>query len=215
MSEIHFSKNFQDHSVNTGANAGFQFEFYCERCNDAWRSEFVPYRSAQASSWIGRAAGMFGGVLGKVGTAADGIALAGYGEAHDHAFAASIEQAKNHFHRCARCMKFACDTCWNAAKGLCRECAPDAEVEIDSARAEGEVQAARERAAAEGQRRGEQIDVTRERQLVCPSCHAETHGAKFCPQCGVKLAVESKCAKCSADLAPGAKFCPECGTKVA
>ncbi len=29
MSEIKFSKNFSDHSVHSGTDAGFQFEFYC------------------------------------------------------------------------------------------------------------------------------------------------------------------------------------------
>ncbi len=215
MSEIKFSKNFADHSIRSGADAGFQFEFYCERCGDAWRSEFVPYRGAQTSSWIGRAAGMFGGALGNVGSAAEGLAQAGYGKAHDHAFEASIQQAMHHFHRCARCLNYACDVCWNNDKGLCRQCAPNAEVEIDAARAEGEVRAAREMADAEGQRRGQKMDVTRDRQLVCPKCGAETHGAKFCPECGEKLAVKSACPQCSAEVSPGAKFCPECGCKMA
>lgn len=214
MSEIKFSKNFTDHSVRSGADAGFQFEFYCESCADKWRSEFVPYRGGQASSWLSRAAGMFGGVLGKVTSAAEGLAQAGYGSAHDAAFAAAIEQAKSHFHRCARCMEYACDACWNSDKGLCRKCAPSAEVEIDSARAEGEVRAAREKATVEGTKRGEQMDVTRERQLVCPKCGAETHGAKFCSACGEKLAVMNQCPQCSAEISPGAKFCPECGGKV-
>ena len=157
---------------------------------------------------------MFGGVLGKATSAAEGLAQAGYGSAHDEAFAQSLEQASKHFHRCARCMSYNCDTCWNNDKGLCRRCAPDAEVEIDAARAEGEVQAVHERAATEGKKRGEQMDVTRERQLVCPQCGVETHGAKFCPQCGVKLATHSNCPKCSAEISPGAKFCPECGEKL-
>ena len=214
MSEIKFSKNYADHSVQSGSSAGFQFEFYCERCGDAWRAEFVPYRGGQATSWLGKAAGIFGGSLSSVESAAEGLAQAGYGKAHDQAFAAAIEQAKRHFHRCARCMNYACDTCWNSDKGLCRNCAPDAEVEIDAARAVGEVQAARERAVAEGQKRGQKLDVTRERQLVCPQCGAETHGVKFCPECGVKLAVASKCPKCSAEVSPGVKFCPECGNKM-
>jgi membrane protease subunit (stomatin/prohibitin family) len=110
-------------------------------------------------------------------------------------------------------MAYACDTCWDADKGLCRKCAPDAQVEIDAARAQGEVDAVRIRAHAEGEKRGEQMDVAREHQLVCPQCSAETHGAKFCPECGVKLASASACPKCSAKIPAGAKFCPECGTK--
>jgi hypothetical protein len=215
MSEIKFSKNFKDLSISSGANAGFQFEFYCERCGDAWRAEFTAYRGGQASSWLGKAAGIFGGVLGNVESAAEGLAQAGYGKAHDEAFAHAIAQATDHFHRCARCMEYACDTCWNTAKGLCRNCAPDAEVEIDAARAQGEVDAVRIRAHSEGEKRAEQMDVKRDRQLVCPKCGAETHGAKFCPECGVKLATTSQCPKCSATVSPGTKFCPECGNKMA
>ncbi len=66
MSEIKFSKNYSDHNVNSGANAGFRFEFNCERCSDAWRTDFVAFRTAQASSWLGRAAGFLGGVIPEV-----------------------------------------------------------------------------------------------------------------------------------------------------
>jgi membrane protease subunit (stomatin/prohibitin family) len=107
-----------------------------------------------------------------------------------------------------------CDPCWNREKGLCRECAPDAQVEIEAARTAGEVAAAADKATLEGRTRGSQMDVKRDRQLTCPQCNAETHGAKFCPECGFKLAVLAQCPKCSAEVAPGAKFCPECGEKL-
>jgi hypothetical protein len=214
MSEIKFSKNYSDHSIASGPNAGFQFEFNCQRCGDAWRSSFVGYRGGQASSWLGKAAGIFGGLVGEASTAAEGLAQAGYGKAHDEAFVGAIAQAEKHFHRCARCLKFVCDPCWNPEKGLCRECAPDAQVEIEASRTMGEVAAAADKANLEGRTRGSQMDVKRDRQLTCPKCNAETHGAKFCPECGFKLAVRSQCPKCSAEVAPGAKFCPECGEKL-
>ncbi|MDD5297729.1 MAG: zinc ribbon domain-containing protein [Rhodocyclaceae bacterium] len=213
MSEIQFSKNFSDLSVQQGTNAGFQFDFYCERCSDTWRSEFVSYTSGQASGWLGKAAGMFGGVLGSVGSAVDGLAQAGFGHARDEAFVKAIENAKHHFHRCGKCQGYVCDRCWNTAKGLCYNCAPDVEVEIEAARNQGEIQAATENAAMEGQKRGGTRDVGRDRQLVCPACHAETHGAKFCPSCGHKLASSDTCAGCGAALPAGSRFCPECGQK--
>lgn len=50
-------------------------------------------------------------------------------------------------------------------------------------------------------------------QVTCPSCGAATvEGAKFCPSCGAKLALE--CASCGASLMPGAKFCANCGAPV-
>jgi rRNA maturation endonuclease Nob1 len=214
MAEIQFSDNYQDLCVRSGVNAGFQFEFFCERCRDAFRSEFVAYRSARASTWLHKASGMFGGMLGSVGEAAEGVAEAGYGKARDEAFRAAIESAKKHFHRCARCSNYFCDRCWNSQKGLCLQCAPNAELEVEAARAEGEVNAVREAATAEGMKRGAKIDVKRDRQLVCPKCGAETKGAKFCPDCGEKLARKVTCPGCKADLDQGLKFCPECGQKL-
>ena len=215
MSEIQFSKNYNDLSEQHGVKAGFQFEFYCERCSETWRAEFVPFRTGQASGWLGKAAGAFGGVLGRAASdAVGGLAESGWGEAHDQAFPHAIGQAKNHFHRCAKCHQYVCGVCWNGDKGLCLECAPSAEVEIQSARARGEADGAGEKAALEGVRRGTQMDVKVEKQLVCPECGAETKGAKFCPECGHKLAISDTCPACSAKVSPTVKFCPECGEKL-
>lgn len=214
MAEMKFSDNYNDLCRESGVNAGFQFEFYCERCNETWRTDFVPYTSGRASGWLGKAAGMFGGILGNVGDAVEGLAESGFGKARDKAFREAVEQAKHHFHRCAKCFQYVCDVCWNAEKGLCYNCAPDAEIEIEAARAQGEVYAAGEKAALEGIRAGKKMDVKRKRQLVCPDCGAETHGAKFCPECGKQLSAKGQCPKCSAELSPGAKFCPECGEKI-
>ena len=50
---------------------------------------------------------------------------------------------------------------------------------------------------------------------VCPNCNANVpNGAKFCPECGTKLAVKSFCPECGAQLNGAPKFCPECGTKI-
>jgi|GEM_PF-2649628 len=89
MSEIQFASNVTDRSVHSGPNAGFQFDFHCDRC-------------------------------------------------------------------------------WGKGKGLCFNCVPDVEVAIEAARAEGERQAAAERAAAAGAKRAQNRDVKRDRQLVCP-----------------------------------------------
>jgi hypothetical protein len=214
MGEIKFSDNYKDLSRQSGVTAGFQFEFYCERCNDTWRTEFVPYRGGQASGWLHKASGFLGGIMGGVGDAVEGLAEAGWGSARDDAFKKAIEQAKDHFHRCAKCYQYVCDSCWNSAKGLCLNCAPSAEVEIEAARAQGEVYAAGEKAALEGIQRGKKMDVKRDRQLVCPKCNTETRGAKFCPNCGEKLGTKSACPECSTEVEPGTKFCPECGHKM-
>jgi len=52
-------------------------------------------------------------------------------------------------------------------------------------------------------------------QVACPSCGVMNNAtAKFCNQCGTKLAQKPTCAHCGAELTAGAKFCPSCGGKV-
>jgi hypothetical protein len=219
MGDVNFADNYRDISEEQGARAGFQFEFFCERCNMTWQSDFVPFKSGQAAAWLDRASGFLGGVLGDVGNAvgSGADAVAGVGEAtfgteRDKAFRAAVEQAKANFHRCPKCTDYVCDQCWNVEAGLCRECAPSAEVEAEAGFASGKAQAAGEKAALEGIHEGKHMDVKTRRQLVCPSCGAETQGAKFCPSCGTKLAAKKFCTECGAEVPEGAKFCPECGT---
>lgn len=211
MGEMKFGDNYADLCRESGVNAGFQFEFYCERCSDTWRSGFVPYKSGRASGWLQRTSGLLGGLAGTVSEAVDGIASSGFGKARDAEFRKAVQQAERHFHRCAKCYQYVCDACWNAGTGLCLNCAPDAEVEIEAARAQGRVYAAGEKAALDGIREGKRMDTKRVRQLVCPECGAETKGAKFCPECGHKLASKNICPSCSSEITAGVKFCPECG----
>jgi hypothetical protein len=213
MSNTKFADNYRDLSEADGVDAGFQFEFYCERCNDTWRTPFQPYRSGQASGWAQKAAGMFGGVLGGASTAIRGLAEAGFNSARDGAFKEAIEGAKGHFHRCAQCFQYNCASCFDKSKGLCYNCAPDVNVVIQTARAQGMVQGAAAQATSAGLSAGQKLDVKTEHQLVCPSCSAETHGAKFCPECGTKMNQKAACNACQAALEPGTKFCGECGAK--
>lgn len=94
-------------------------------------------------------------------------------------------------------------------KGLCLSCAPDVGAAIESARTMGELQSASEAAMGKGRERGKNIDVDRERQLVCHNCKAQTKGAKFCPECGTKMAASNNCPNCYLDIPPGVKFCPD------
>ncbi|HVA85389.1 MAG TPA: adenylate/guanylate cyclase domain-containing protein, partial [Candidatus Saccharimonadales bacterium] len=49
--------------------------------------------------------------------------------------------------------------------------------------------------------------------MTCPNCGTDNlAGAKFCSECGTRLAVG--CPACGASNAPGARFCNECGTKL-
>lgn len=219
QSDLHFSNNYHDLCEQNGTGAGFQFEFYCQCCNDTWRSPFEPYRSGQASGWVREAGGFLGSLLGNLGSeinnAADGLARAGWGVARDSAFKKAIGAAENHFHRCAHCHQYVCDRCWNNETGLCRGCAPDLAAEVQTARHAGVVQAATDNARAAGAGIGAKVDVMASNALVCPACHSETHGAKFCPQCGQNLGAKAQCKSCHSELPAASRFCPECGQSTA
>jgi rRNA maturation endonuclease Nob1 len=217
--DLHFADNYRDLCRQGGTGAGFQFEFYCECCNDTWRSPFNPYRSGQASGWMQQASSLVGGLLGNVGssidTAAQGLAQAGWGPARDNAFKQAIGAAQAHFHRCARCHNYVCDKCWSIDSGLCQNCAPDIATEVQVARHGGMLEAAAERARTSGNAQADKVDVVSAHQLVCPGCGAEARGGKFCPQCGHALGTPSTCSGCHTALPAGSRFCPDCGQPAA
>lgn len=213
--ELWFSQNNRDLSVWNGDDAGFEFEFYCQRCGDTWRSGFENYTLGRASGWLRRASSMAGGLMSNTGweaaNVAGGLADAGWHKARDAALQRAIVKAQQNFHRCARCHQQVCGACWSADRGLCMNCAPNLQAEVEQARAEGEVQAARQMAHDAGVQLAQGLDVQTERQLVCQQCGAQTHGGKFCPECGHALGGPANCHSCGEAVPAGAKFCPECG----
>ncbi|WP_194898072.1 zinc ribbon domain-containing protein [Catenulispora pinisilvae] len=211
-----FSNNHRDYSNQSGNDAGFEFEFYCQRCNDTWRSGFEPYRAARAAGWIRRAANMAHGATSSIGwdvaNGVDGLVESGWHKARDASFKEAIVSAETHFNRCGRCSSYVCARCYSPERGLCTNCAPDLAAEVESARTHGLVDAATMRARDVGATMAAEVDVTTQKQLVCLACGHETHGAKFCPECGAKQSPEDRaCGGCGSKVPAGSKFCPECG----
>jgi hypothetical protein len=210
-----FSNNHRDYSVQSGNDAGFEFEFYCQRCSDTWRSGFEPYRAARAAGWIRRAANMAHGATSSLGfdvaNGVDGLVESGWHKARDASFKQAISAAAEHFNRCARCTSYVCERCYSRDRGLCTTCAPDLAAEVESARTHGLIDAASSRAREVGATMAAEVDVTTQKQLVCQSCGHETHGAKFCPECGAKQVAAGTCGGCGSEVGTSAKFCPECG----
>ena len=179
MSEIQFSDNYNDLSTDTG----FQFEFYCEHCHDAWRSPFDRYAAGTAESLLGAADGLFGGFFGTARNAVSSLRGAGWSKARDDALRTAVAQAKDHFHRCARCANHYCDNCWNEDEGVCIVCVPRLDAELSAIRREAKINRARE--AAYAQATVSQEDLT-DRVVSCRDCGAPVGRAKFCPECGAK-----------------------------
>lgn len=206
MSEIQFSDNHNDLSTDSG----FQFEFYCEHCHDAWRSPFDRYAAGTAESLLGAAEGIFGGIFGTARNAVGHVRNAGWSKARDEAFRKAVGQAREHFHRCPRCANHNCDNCWNEDEGTCIACVPRLDPELAAINREAKLNKAREVAYAAA-------EVTREdlaqRVVSCKDCGAPVGRGKFCPECGAPQSLVRTCEGCSAEVPASAKFCPECGAR--
>jgi membrane protease subunit (stomatin/prohibitin family) len=206
MAMIQFVQNYDDLSTDRG----YQFKFYCDRCQNGHMSRFQPSVVGTAGSLLRAAGSLFGGVLGTAGNSAYEIQQAVGGKAHDDALAAAVDEARPNFTQCVRCGQWVCnEVCWNAERGLCVQCAPKTEVEVAAAQSEAQIEQIREKVRAKDQTAG--LDLDRKMVARCPKCKAETKGGKFCPECGAPLAQTSFCTECGAEIPAKAKFCPGCG----
>ena len=126
-----FTRNYEDNSTE----AGFQFTFYCDLCNDGYKSSFIESETYKKGSFLRNISGgvrmlgnIFGGKLGDVAYSA------GYGsdilserfngmspewqKEHEQAFVRAQNEAQQHFHRCHGCRQWVCDADFNEDEGL-------------------------------------------------------------------------------------------------
>jgi uncharacterized OB-fold protein len=172
--------NYADKSTDEG----FQFEFYCDRCGQGYRSQFKPFSWGKISGAAEAVSDLFGGVglFGKTADLTGGASDVRRDSAQDEAFLEAVGEVKPYFVQCPRCANWVClDNCWNARRGLCQDCASGLKTSPASC-------------------------------PKCGASHPPK--AKFCPECGASLKVATHCSQCGAKFQPGAKFCAECGAKL-
>jgi predicted nucleic acid-binding Zn ribbon protein len=214
MEEIEFSNNYRDHSTETG----FQFEFYCNRCNNGYRTSFQPWAAGTVSGALNAASSLFGGAFGRAANAASQARSATWQQARDGAFRKSIAEIRPAFIQCPRCQRWVCrKRCWNEARGLCKDDAPDLATEISAQQSAMAVEQIRSTVTADAADAAVIGAVgTTKMKAACPNCGTAVEpGAKFCGNCGHKLDVQRHCTNCGAPLANTARFCAECGTPAA
>ena len=218
-----FTRNYTDNSTE----AGFQFTFYCDLCNDGFKTSFIESETYKKGSLLRGISGgartlghLLGGSLGHMAWSA------GYGsdvlserfrgmspewqKEHEKAFIQAQNEAKQHFNRCHGCRRWVCDADFNEDVGMCVECAPRQNIAIAKAKANRMVQQIEEAAESANVFRG----AIESKTTVCPNCGKPAGGGKFCSNCGYNLQLR-KCPNCGAQAAQGVKFCSECGTKLA
>jgi len=209
MALIQFTRNHSDHSTDKG----YQFEFFCDRCGNGFKTEFKPSMAGFATGALRAAGDVFGGIFGRASAGSFEIERVVAGPGHDKAFRDGVEEARPNFRQCPKCTHWVCLTmCWNDKRGLCYECAPNVETELTAAQAQTTIEQIKEK--VRNQDLTKNIDLTSEAVALCPSCGARTQGAKFCPECGKPLRAKNECSRCGTKTEAGTKFCPECGNKM-
>lgn len=213
VEKIEFTSNYSDNSTDHG----FQFEFYCNRCGNGYRSAFQPWAAGTASSILEAASSVFGGLFNQAANVTDRVRDASWQRARDAAFLKATQEIKSSFKQCPHCSGWVCNKCWNEDRGLCKECAPDLAVEMSAAQSSVTRQKVWENADVADTDSEVITDAGQWKKTVqggCPECGMPlTPGAKFCPECGFKIQSKKFCAECGAELPADAKFCAECGTK--
>ncbi len=214
-----FTRNYEDNSTEEG----FQFTFYCDLCQDGYKSSFVRSEVRKKGRGLrglvqgaGALGELIGGRAGEIGYSLergsnilaerfDGMS-AEWQKEHEQAFDRAQNEAAQHFHRCHGCHSWVCDACYNEDEGLCTECAPRQEVYVAKARSEAmrrNIDEAAESAAV-------WKDRLESKTTVCPSCGKPAGTGKFCSNCGASLELNT-CPSCGQKNAQGVRFCSHCG----
>ena len=214
-----FTRNYQDNSTD----AGFQFTFFCDICNDGFKSSFVQsdtYKKKGLMRGLGQGASIAGSLLGgrgsQFGNAGDRASNVlsqrfdgkspEWQKEHEKAFERAQNEAKQHFSRCPHCNKYFCDHCLNEDEGLCVTCAPRQEVYVAHARAD----AMKRNIDKAGSSATVWQDKIESKTTICNSCGKPAGTGKFCNNCGASMDLK-ECPRCGAKNAQTVRFCNNCG----
>jgi hypothetical protein len=201
-----FTSNYQDLSNEQG----YQFEFRCNICNSGYRSQFIRNNLGMGASILSGASSVLGGRFWGASSAANTAQNITDRGARDKALQTACNEIMPLFHRCVRCSNWVDETCFNAQRGLCVNCAPNLASEMEAERSSVEISQMRDAVRAKTIFSGD----TSERATQCPSCGKPVGAEKFCGNCGTALGTP-KCPKCGGEVALGATFCGNCGAKMA
>lgn len=213
VEKMKFVRNYSDLSTDNG----FQFEFYCDRCGNGFRTKFKASVTGTMSTILDGASSLFGGIFSSAANVGNRVQSAQWEHASDEAFKEATAEILPHFVQCPHCQSWVCrEDCWNSKKGLCKNCAPDLGVEMAAAQSQKSVEEIRAHACMAEEDKKLSAEYWRDGVIAsCPKCETPLEkNSKFCPECGEKLIVRTECPACKAKVAADAKFCNECGQKL-
>lgn len=193
------NSNYRD--ISTQANdlsAGFQFEFYCERCGESQRSAFSPYRRGQMTGWLSRLLFAFRD-LHSASRVSGIVSDAGLVNAKAEALAQAQAAVQGRYQFCGGCQRRVGNECWNPGAQRCNDCSGKVSHSSMSPTAAPQAQFGGGSPANAG-------------GMSCPQCNTPSQGSRFCTGCGFDTAsIHKACPACGAVLPRQARFCNDCG----
>jgi hypothetical protein len=112
MVAIRFTGNYEDLSTDRG----YQFKFFCEKCNNGYMSSFNTSTVGVLSSAARVAGSLFGGVFGSVANSSYEVQRAIGGPAHDSALKEAVDEISPIFKQCTRCGNWSASRCAGTRK---------------------------------------------------------------------------------------------------
>ncbi len=218
-----FTRNYQDNSTD----AGFQFTFYCDVCQDGYKSSFIEsdtYKKRGLLRGLGQGASILGSLVGgRISSLGHGADRASnvlserftdkspeWQKEHETAFERAQNEAMRHFHRCPSCHSYVCDHCFNEDEGMCVQCAPRQEIYVAQARA----QAMKRNIDQAGESATVWQGAIESKTTICPVCGKPAGNGKFCNNCGASMELKT-CPRCGAKNQQTVRFCNNCGLNLA
>jgi len=207
---VPFTDNYTDHSTE----AGFQFEFFCERCGNGYKSGFKTNPLGVGAKVARGLGGMLGGRFWGAQVGADQLHDMTESQAKDRALQAAVQEVAPLFNQCHRCGQWVCkEICWNTEFNMCVNDAPKLEQELGVMQSAARLEQAKTK-VDQANWLGD-VNVEQKQRALCPHCGAEASpSGKFCENCGQPLTIPVVCAKCGTGSERGTKFCPECGNNL-
>src|ERR1041385_9121552 len=99
MVAIRFTGNYEDLSTDRG----YQFKFYCEKCNNGYMSTFETSTMGVLGSAARAGSSLFGGFFSNVADSSYEVQRAVGGPAHDSALKKAVDEIAPIFKQCTRC----------------------------------------------------------------------------------------------------------------
>jgi hypothetical protein len=166
---------FTDRVSDLSDSDSYQFEFFCERCGNGYRSDEKTDVKQKGKGILRAATGLLGSVVPQLYQVSDTLSYdrGNSSKEKNKAFDEAVEAVQAEFAECGTCGDWVCRAvCWDEAAGRCARCASA----VTACPSCG--------AAVDGGN-------------FCPACGTKLPTTSNCSKCGTELKPDAKfCSEC-------------------